>query len=319
MGTNTSQVAAARRKDLLKGMALWKTDGAHRVGERLASGNVVNDKQGFIKIAHFTRPIGPSPVDEREDLPEGQYNQVRTAEYTNQAYGLLLSFSKEVWRDNQYADVLIQTRGTDLRDLCNDVRDTALVNEFFNLATTNLGPDGKAYFATDHPLDAEAAELTEGNVTTASNIISGNPGVGVEALNAGVDMLRRQYDNKGRISGCYGPFVIECDSLREVFWRQIANPVNGHEPFTTDHNNGSMYSRMIGDIIPLAKSTHRDWFIIRSSSKRENHRFIWDRQGIELSDTEIVIRNRTLECSVDFRLSKGVFDWRNAVGAFGGS
>lgn len=318
-GTSTSQVAAALRKDLLKGIALWSTGDKPNEGEELAGGNVVTDTQGFIKIAQFTRPIGPRPVNERGLLPEGRYDQVRTATYTNQAYGLVVSFSKEVWNDNQYPGVIMQGKGTDLRDLCDDVRDIALVNEFFNLATTNLGPDGKAYWATDHPLDAEAAELTADNTATASNIVPNSPTLSTEALNAGVDMLRRQYDNKGRIQGVNPPFFVECDSIRQVLWESIANPVNGYEPFQSDRNSGKGYARMIKGVIGLVRSTHDDWWALRTANKNKQHRFIWDRQKPEISEMQHIIRDRTMECAVDFRLSKGHFDWRGEVGSPAGA
>jgi hypothetical protein len=319
MSTSSNQVSTALRKDLLKGMNLSSPDQQPSEGDKLVGGNKVTDTQSFIKIAHFTGPIGPAPVGERETLPEGRYDKVRTAEYSNQAYGLLLSFSKEVWQDNQYKDVLMQGYGQDLRELCADVRDIALVNEFFNLAGTNTGPDGQYYIDTDHPLDAEAAELTEDNTATASNRIDGDPTVSTEALNDGVDMLKRQVTNKGRRAGVMPPVFIECDSKREVLWKSIASPVNGHEPFTMDHNPGQPYAAMIAGVIGLTRSTHDDWFMLRTANSRKMHRFVWDRQAPEVSEMQQIIRDRTMECNVDFRLSKGVFDWRGVVGSLAGA
>lgn len=316
MATNTNQVSTATRKDLLKGMALWEADHAPSEGDMLVGGNKVTDTQSFIKIAHFTRPVGPSPVDEREVLPEGRYDKVRTAEYSAQAYGLLVSFSKEAIRDNQYASVLIQTWGTDLRDLCHDVRDQALVNEFFNLAGTNTGPDGVAYISAAHPLDAEAAELTEDNTALASNSLTGT--VGVELLNDAVDTLKRQYDNKGRIMRALPPLHIECDSKREVLWNQIKSPNMGYEPFNTDRNNGGMYSAMIASIIGLTRSTHDDYTIFRTANNRKMHRFVWDRQDVEVSELTYEKKDRSYEGSVDFRVAKGQFDWRGIAGALEG-
>lgn len=318
MSTNTTQVAEALRKDLLKGMALWKTDGKPDEGNKLVGGNKVTDRQSFIKIAHFTRPTAPQPVDERGLLPEGRYDQVRTATYTTQAYGMVCSFSKEAWKDNQYPDILMQTVGRDLRDLCDDVRDIALVNEWFNLAGTNLGPDGKAYLASDHPLDAEAAELTEDNTATASNVIPGGPTLSTEALNDGIDMLKRQVDNKGRIAGVMPPVYVECDSKREVLWRNIANPVNGYEPFQADRNRGTDYAGMIAGVIGLVRSTHDDYWMLRTANSRKQHRFVWDRQEPELSEMTYEKRDRTMEIAIDFRLCKGIFDWRGVVGSLAG-
>lgn len=316
MSTSTNQVSTALRKDLYKGFALWEADKEPSEGDQLVGGNKVNDSQSFIKIAHFTRPVAPGAVAERELLPRGRYDKVRTAEYSSQAYGLLVSFSKEVLRDNQYPETLIQTWGQDLRDLCHDVRDQALVNEFFNLAGTNTGPDGKAYIASDHPLDAEAAELTEDNTATASNLLTGT--VSVELLNDAVDMLKRQYDNKGRIMRARPPVWIECDSKREVLWNQIKSPNMGAEPFTMDRNSGTMYSGMIAGIIGLTRSTHDDYTLFRAAKGRSMRRFVWDRQEVEVSPLDYEKKDRTYEGSVDFRLAKGQFDWRDIAGALEG-
>lgn len=318
-GTNTTQVAAALRKDLFKGMALWSADQKPNEGERMAGGNLVTDTQSFIKIAHFTRPTSPRPIAEREILPEGRYDQVRTATYRAQKYGLLLSFSREVWKDNQYKDVLMQGYGTDLLDMFHDIRDQALVNEWFNLMSTNLGPDGVAYASTSHPLDAEAVELTDDGTALASNIIPNSPTVSTEALNDGVDMLARQRDNKGRILACLPPFVIECHSKRAVLWRSIAQPVNGYEPFQSDRNNGKVYAEMISEVMGLTRATHVDWYNLRTTDSRKQHRFIWDREKTQVSDMDYIKRDDTMECNAIMRLSKGIFDWRGVVTSLAGA
>lgn len=318
-GTSTAQIAAALRKDLYKGIALWESDKLPNEGERLVGGNVVNDTQSFIKIAQFTRPIRPQQIQERQKLPEGRYDQVRTATYTNVKYGLLLSFSREVWKDNQYKSVVMGGYGTDLMDLFHEARDQVLVNEFFNLATTNTGPDGKAYLATDHPLDAEAAELTSDNTTAVTNIVPGSPTVSTDALNVGVDMLKRQRDNKGNIMAVMPPVIVECDSKREVLWRSIANPVNGYEPFQSDRNNGQVYAKMISEVMGLTRSTHDDWWMLRTANSRKMGRFVWDRERTDVSDMEYIKRDDTMECNAIMRLSKGEFDWRGVVGSPSGA
>jgi len=318
-GTNTSQLGPALRKDLLKGMALWDSDNLPNEGDQLVGGNKVNDTQSFIKIAHFTRPTGPQQRDERQPLPEGRYDKVRTAEYSNLKYGLLLSWSREVWADNQYRSVVLGGHGTDLKDLCHDVRDIALVNEFFNLMNSNTGPDGVAYISASHPLDAEAAELTEDNTALASNNIVDDPTVSTEALNDGIDMLKRTRDNKGRINGIVGKVFVECSSKREVLWRSIAMPVNGYEPFTAERNSGAVYSGMIAGVIGLSRAEHDDWFCLRTANSRKMHRFVWDRMTPEVSEVDYVKKDDTYECNVIFRLSKGIFDWRGVVASLAGA
>lgn len=322
-GTNVANLQTGDngfcRKELVKGMALWDVSGTPQEGNKLIGGNVITDTQGFIKEAQATRPVGPSPVNERGQLPEGRYDKVRVTTYTNQAYGLMISISDEALADNQYPDVLLQTYGSDLRDLCNDVRDQALVNEFFNLATTNLGPDGKAYLATDHPLDAEAAELTTDKTALASNIIPTSPTLSTEALNKGVSMLKHTYDNKGRISGIMPPVIVECADIREVLWRSIASPVNGYEPFQADRNPGKDYAGMISQVIGLTRATHDDWFMLRTANSRKQHRFAWDRKTPQVSEMQTVIEDRSKKCNVSFRLGKGEFDWRGIVGSPAGA
>lgn len=318
-GTSTTQISDALRKDLYKGMALWSSDKKPNEGERLVGGNVVTDTQSFIKIAQFTRPTGPGQVGERQVLPEGRYDKVRTATYAATKYGMLLTFSSEVWKDNQYPDVVMKGYGTDLMDLFFDVRDQALVNEFHNLMGSNTGPDGQYYADTDHPLDAEAAELTDDYTAVASNVVTNNPTVSTEALNDAADLLARQRDNKGRIMACLPPFVVECHSKRAVLWRSIATPVNGYEPFQSDRNSGKVYSEMISEVIGLTRSTHTDYWSLRTANSRQHHRFVWDREKTRVSEMEYIKRDDTMECNAIMRLSKGIFDWRGVVSSLAGS
>jgi len=321
-GTTASQVAPFLRADIEKPLPLWSDEDLTHEGDDLVGKNKVTNTQSFIKLQQGTRPIAPKPVNPSESLPTGSYNKSYSATYSAQKYGLLLTFERELWKDNQYRSTIIGAYMNDLLDLCHDVRDQALVNEFFNLADTNLGPDGVAYIATNHPLEAEAAEFTDGfdgntaNTALYSNEIPNNPTASTAALNAGVSLLKRQRDSKGQIMAGLPPVQVECADAMEVIWRSIAVPVNGYEPFTTDRNSGKVYSAFISKVVGLTRATHAQRFILRAAKHR---RFVWDRETPEVSELEYVKRNDTFRCNVIFRLAKGIFDWRYFCGSLAGS
>lgn len=285
----------------------------------MAGGNKVTDTQAFIKMQQFTRPVNPQPIAERQFLPQGQYNLSYSKTYPNQKYGLLVNFSREAMKDNQYRSTFIQTWTTDLLDNCHQVRDQSLVNEWFNLANSNTGPDGVSYINTAHPLEASAAELTDDGKSTFSNEIANDPTVSTAALNAGVSILKRQRDSKGNIMAAMPPVVVECSDIREVIWLSIKSPVNGYEYGTTDRNSGGVYSRMISEVLGLTRAQHNDWFMLRTANSKKQKRFIWDRETPSISELEYCKKDDTFEGNVIFRLAKGVFDWRGVVGSIAGS
>lgn len=319
IGMNTSQFEVLLHKSIDKAYMLWDSDGYVSEGDKLIGGNVITSKQGFYIMQQTTRPNAPSVVKEREALPEVQYGLAATKTYSVTKYAELLTWSAEVWDDIQYPEELFGRWAEDLRALHHDVRDWFLVNQHFNLADTNLGPDGQAYLSASHPLEPEAAEFMPGGVTVQSNLIPGNPTISVSALNAGAVMLKRTRDSKGQIMSILPPMYIECDASQEVLWNAIAFPVNGFQPFTSDRNTGKDYAKLIAGVIGLARSVHSQRFILRTSNSRKQGRFVWDRKKPTISEVEYVKQNDTRIASSIARFTSDIMDYRGQVGSLAGS
>lgn len=307
--TDTNQVAAALRKDLQKAQALWKP---HRmsVADKMVGDNKVSDTQSYIKMASFTDPGLPGPVGERQSGVEMRFDKVYSTTYTGQKYMGTVSFSREVWDDNQYRSTIVQNYTGRLMDRCADRREIVIQTEFFNEADTLTGPDSQFYGDSDHPLDAEAADA--GFITTgvASNIVSPAMTVSIDLLNTAYGMFAQQVDNKGIIAGAIPPFDIECHPLRIMHWKQIKESVQ-EEPGTTDRGKNP-WASLIGDIIGIPYATDEDRTCFRASDHR---RFVWDR--MKPTVTEITYaKDDTFWANVVFRIGKGIFDWRDVIYSF---
>lgn len=307
--TDTTQVAAALRKDLQKAQALWKTRRMN-VADKMVGDNKVSDTQDFIKMASFTDPGLPGPVGEREAGTEMRFDKVHSATFRGQKYMGTVSFSREVWDDNQYRSIVVQNYTSRLLDRCHDRREIVLQTEFFNEADTLTGPDGKAYGANDHPLDAEAPDAGVVATAVATNIVEPVATVSIDLLNTAYGMFQQQVDNKGIIAAGLPPFDIECHPLRAMHWKQLKTSVQ-EEPRTPDRGNNP-WAELIGTILSIPYATDTD----RTCFKSQDHRrFVWDRMTPKLTEITYA-KDDTFWANVVFRIGKGTFDWRDVIYCF---
>ncbi len=307
MATNTQQVAAALRKDIDKALALFKSDRRGDVADRMVGNNVISNTQSFIKLQSFTDMSLPGPVGERQTGTEMAFRSVHTKTFSAQKYLGTFLVSREVWDDNQYRSTIVQNYATRMRSRCNDRREIVVQNEFFNNADTNLGPDGVAYASASHPLDVEAQYSGLVPTGLASNIVDPPETVSIALLNRVFSIMSTQVDNKGVRMIAVPPFNIEAHPLRVTFWHQIKRSVS-EEPGTPDRG-GNPWHSMVGDILMLPYAEYED----RTAFVAGDHRrFVWDRMNPEVTDL-VYEKDDTFWSNVVFRLSVGLFDWRDAV------
>lgn len=303
--TDTAQVAEALRKDLQKAQALWKPH-EMSVADKMIGRNKVTDTQSYIKMASFTDPGLPAPRGEREPGVEMRFDRRYTTTFPAQKYLGKLSFSHEVWSDNQYRSVVVQNYAQRALDRCQDRIEITVQTHFFTDADTNTGPDGDVYASASHDLSDDAPSNGFVSAATASNIIDPPGTVGVDLLNEVFSAFQRQVDDKGLIASCTPPFDIWCHPLRAIAWKQVKTSVE--EPGTPDRGNNP-WGSLIGDIVSIPYATDED----RTAFVGSDHRmFTWLRESPTMTKLTYA-DDDSMWANVRLRLGMGEFDWRDTL------
>lgn len=315
MSTAANAVASTGARELFRGISLWNPDKKPAVANKLVNNQLIKDTRSFLKIATFTGPGLPQAMEEFDAFPEDQYAELDNATFTCDKWGLKLRFSREVWKDNQFPE-LMRNYGTDLRKRFFDRREILVTNKHFNNADTNLAPNGEAFADAAIPLDDEAAEIL--GEATYSNLLDPAETASPDMADRMAQMLMYEPDNKGILNGHMPPFDIFTAPKWFGTWTQIKKSTESFDP--AQQSPGYNYAAtLIRNIIPLGYATHLDRTLMQATGDREQHSFIWDREEFDLNPLRYDDDNDSMVASAVSRLVTDEFHQRGRVYSLAGS
>jgi len=166
------------------------------------------------------------------------------------------------------------------------------------------GGDGKALFATDHPLKSGG---TQSNYTTAD--------LDEDAIEAGLVAMRATKDNKGELQMVQPDTLIVPPALE----KEARILLESQQRTGTGNNDINPYKGRLKLVVwdflgSAAGGSDTAWFLV-DSSQAELHWFNRDDRGIE--GPEYDFDTKTAKWSVVARWSAGFSDWRGVYGSKG--
>lgn len=168
------------------------------------------------------------------------------------------------------------------------------------------GPDGKALFATDHPLkDANGA--TQSNYTTAA--------LSEDALEVALVSMRATKDNKGELQ------MIQPDTLivPPALEKEARILLDSQQRTGTANNDINPYKGRLKLIVwdylgSAAGGSDTAWFVLDS---KQNGLTFFNRDDRGIEGPEYDFDTKTAKWSVVARWSAGFNDWRGTYGSKG--
>lgn len=312
MATDAAMVASTGARELKRGIILFDPEKRPQCANKLVGGNLINDTRAFIKIATFTVPGLPQAMDPFEAFPESDFEELDNATFDCDKYGLKIRFSKEVWSDNQFPD-LLRNYGSVMRKRFFDRREILVTNKHFNDVQTNTAPNGDTFASSSIPLDDEAEEIL--GAATYSNVMSPPETPSADMFDTLTQILLEEPDNKGVVNGHTPPFDVFCHRKWFGTWQQIKKST---ETFGTPDHSHNYAASLIGNIVNLPYATHEDWTRVCAQGEGETSNFIWDRDEFAMNPLRYDDDNDTMVTSATMRIVTDQFHQRGTAYSLAG-
>lgn len=267
--------------------------------------NVKDMRTSIAQSSQVSSLLPAGVVGEAEQVPVQRVYNGYSKTYLAVKYGLMLASSQELIDDLQY-DIMGQNAKRLMRAFMSTVEITAA--DVLNNGFSALGPDGKALFATDHPLLAPGAG-------TGSNKLSTGADLSTTSMKAMITLLRQTTDTAGnKIMIKPKKLIVHPDDEFEA--RQIIKSV-----MLTDSTNAnvnainSISSEYEIDIVVWDYLTANDAWFVAGSKEDHNLCFYW-RKRPEIA-TEFDFKTEVALTKLTGRFVSGYSDWRGIVGSDG--
>jgi len=244
-------------------------------------------------------------VGEAEQVPVQRVYNGYSKTYTAVKYGIMMGSSQELIDDLQY-DIMGENSRRLMRAFGSTVEITAadILNNGFSAA----GPDGKALFATDHPLLAPGAG-------TGSNKLSTGADLSTTSMKAMITLLRQTVDTAGnKVMIRPAQLIVHPDDEFEA--RQIIKSVMLTDSANANVNAiNSISSEYNIDVVVWDYLTASDAFFVAGEKMDHNLCFYWRKRPA--IGTEYDFKTEVALTKLTGRFAAGYSDWRGIVGSDG--
>ena len=241
---------------------------------------------------------------EGNNFNESNFGEGEVASFEAKRYDNSYVLTWELMQDDLYNVMKGIGKGGSAKGLGRSLRateetDTAkvILNGF-----TNTGYDGKALFATDHPLASSSG--------TCSNLIEG--ALTDENLKAAMTLMRKQVDEAGIVISASAKQLVVCPEL-EFTAKAIVNSILQAGTSNNDVNTVPNLQIIVWDYLSDSTGATKPWFIQDTSI--DNLLFL--RREEPFFDSE------RIQAKMDYRMfgytryDCGYCDWRGLVGSKG--
>lgn len=235
---------------------------------------------------------------------ESDFGEGNVASFEAKRYDNSYILTWELMQDDQYNVMKGIGKGGSAKGLGRSLRATeetdsakVILNGF-----TNVGYDGKALFAADHPLAS-----SEG---TCSNLIEG--ALTDENLKAAMTLMRKQVDEAGIVISASAKQLVVCPEL-EFTAKAIVNSILQSGTNNNDVNTVPNLEIVVWDYLSDPTGATKPWFIQDTSI--DNLLF--------LRREEPIFDSERIQAKMDYRMfgytryDCGYCDWRGLVGSKG--
>lgn len=266
--------------------------------------NVRDMKYGIAQHAQVSS-IGPaSEVGEAEEIPMDRVYQGYSTTFTSTKYGVMLATSQEAI-DHEKHDSISKNP----KKLGRAVASTREIKAaaIFNNGFSTTGSDGKALFATDHPL------LTPG-AQASSNRLAADADLSATSLKNMITLMRQTKDTAGNKVMIKPKFLLVPSALEFTAYELVKSI---YAPESTYNNLSSIGPQGLYDLQPIVWDYLTDddaFFLVAEPSDTELYWF-WDKMP-EIK-TQIEFKTDVALTRVLTRFAVGYSDWRGVCGTPG--
>lgn len=212
-------------------------------------------------------------TDEGRDLHLGDYGQGGVAHYEHEKFSMRLIIPEEMELWSKYEEIYDGTRMLAYTEkLTEDYYAVKFLNEAAVTTNGNIGWDGKAMLAIDHPLKGGGSyENVFSATATAPPLAPSNTALGVTLVK-----IERTVAENGRIDGQYKGAKIVGPSHQRFRWKEILK-----SNLKDDTANNAM-NAIAGEVddsyvsVPLMTSS-LNWFV-KTNVKKGALTFYWGRK-----------------------------------------
>lgn len=241
---------------------------------------------------------------EGADFNESDFGEGNVASFEAKRYDKSYVLTWELMQDDQYNVMKGIGKGGSAKGLGRSLRateetDTAKV---ISGGFTNVGYDGKALFATDHPLASSTA--------TCSNLIEG--ALSDESLKAALTLMRLQKDEANVPISASAKQLVVCPEL-EFIAKAIVHSILQAGTNNNDVNTVPNLDVVVWEYLSDPTGATKPWFIQDTSI--DNLLFL--RREEPIFDFEKIQKKMDYRMFGYTRYDCGYCDWRGLVGSKG--
>jgi len=249
--------------------------------------------------------FGTMPV-KKEGAPIGYDDPVQgwDVAYTHVAYGLGFRVTKEMWEDDQYNKIkkmplaLAKSARHTIEQVCANIFNYGFVT------TYNSGGDGKALFATDHPLSGGGTYGNEPDVAADLTVSS---------LRAAIQNIEETLDDRGKILAIKPKKLVVPNALQWTARELLGSKL---KPYTADNEKNAFLDNDLNYFVWHYLTDDDAWFLLGDKEDHELN-FFW-RQKLE-TEHDSDFDTGSLKFKGTMRFSVKWSDWRGTYGSPGAS
>jgi hypothetical protein len=266
--------------------------------------NVGSMKNGIVQHSQISS-LGPAAeVGEAEEIPQDRVVQGYSTTYLAKKYGLLLATSQEAI-DHERFDSIKKNPAKMGRAVASTREITAAAH--FNNGFSATGSDGKALFATDHPLLSPGAGVSSNTLGTPADLDA-------TSLKDLITLMRKTLDTSGNKIMVKPKFLVVPSALE----------FKAYELVKSIYAPDSSYNNLSGigpqglynlEVVVWDYLTDEDsFFLVADKMDHELHWF-WDKQP-EIK-TQLEFKSDVALTRILTRFVSGYSDWRGVAGSPG--
>jgi hypothetical protein len=267
--------------------------------------NIKDMKTSIAQTAQVSSLQPAGQVGEAELIPLQRLYPGYSKTYTAVKYGLMLASSQELIDDMQ-EDIM----GANARRLMRAFMSTVEIAsaDVFNTGFSALGPDGKALFATDHPL------LVPGG-GTSSNKLAVPADLSMTTLKALITLQRSTLDSAGN-KVMIRPKTLVVSPENEFVARELIKSVMLPDPANANVNAiNSVSSEYNIDLVVWDYLTDSDAVFLLPEKLDHSLNFYWRKRPAIETDKDF--KSEVALTKLTGRFVAGFSDWRGIVGTEG--
>jgi len=241
---------------------------------------------------------------EGADYPLGQFTQGFTKDFTHLEFGLAFEVSQTAQEDDQH-DV-IASHATGMARAARYAEESYAARPFNNGFTTELTPDGKAVFATDHILVSGG---------TARNELTAAADLSVTSLmQALIDLQTQTKSEEGHYVMATKGYKLYVPPALEFTADQIVNSAG--LPGSADNDRNPIKARRKIEVVVNPHLSDEDaWFLVDAG---KDHGFLsYTRVPVGMEPPDRLPRSGNRLYKLRFRRSWGVDRWQGSFASPG--